>query len=474
PASRSPSPSRTTSPRRLFGWNLHRAHSRDEPFIPHDPFQIHIRFFGSPTSTPQRPPLELNCGDACACCLPLPIGRRSSSRPKMRACGTGIRLFLVDALPRQIYLNVLLRLPAFYFSRVARIFEDAEVSKHEVQRMIAACAPARADGVDAIGSVASMGMTMGAAVAGTTARSAGFRPRDSVFPFPDQWDPPTVSPALSRFKHSWEVFVDSLLREWKTLNLVSVLVCTALLTLFQIEDAAGDPLTRWAALFSLICALMSLTYGCIYIVQFGTMRTMYKASRWAEEAQRSKTMIWWNIWVLLSMPAVWLSWSMLSFCLAILSFVWRTGSSDDSSDGARPPLSPGDALAIRIVLTVLFGVGIVYFVLILRTFGAYGSKEAGWRRSWLTNGQFGRAERMRERNRQQQAQDEDRGRRVVRGSAQDLQAESPTAGLGLSGISSNGNMASMSAVLLQETELGKDEKKELYSVEVRGRVSPKL
>ena len=52
--------------------------------------------------------------------------------------------------------------------------------------------------------------------------------------------------------------------------------------MFQIPDAAGDPITRWAALFSLIFSIMSLTYGCIYIVQFGTMRSMYKASRWAE------------------------------------------------------------------------------------------------------------------------------------------------------------------------------------------------
>lgn len=50
--------------------------------------------------------------------------------------------------------------------------------------------------------------------------------------------------------------------------------------MFQIQDAAGDPLTRFAALFSLIFSIMSLTYGCVYIVQFGTMRTMYKASRW--------------------------------------------------------------------------------------------------------------------------------------------------------------------------------------------------
>jgi len=43
-------------------------------------------------------------------------------------------------------------------------------------------------------------------------------------PFPDDWSPPVVSPALIRFKHSWEVFIDSLLREWKTLNVVSALL----------------------------------------------------------------------------------------------------------------------------------------------------------------------------------------------------------------------------------------------------------
>jgi hypothetical protein len=40
--------------------------------------------------------------------------------------------FIVDTLPRQVYLNFLLYLPAMYFSRVARTFEDAEVSKQEI------------------------------------------------------------------------------------------------------------------------------------------------------------------------------------------------------------------------------------------------------------------------------------------------------------------------------------------------------
>ncbi|OBZ65420.1 hypothetical protein A0H81_14626 [Grifola frondosa] len=85
-----------------------------------------------------------------------------------------------------------------------------------------------------------------------------------------------------------ELFVDTLLREWKTFNLVSALLCTTILTIFQIQDAADDPLTRSVALVSLIFAIMSLSYGCVYIVHFGTMRSMDRASRWAEEAQRIK------------------------------------------------------------------------------------------------------------------------------------------------------------------------------------------
>ena len=45
----------------------------------------------------------------------------------------------------------------------------------------------------------------------------------------------------------------------------------AILTILQIESAANDPFTRYSALLSMVCALMSLFYGCIYIIQFGTM-----------------------------------------------------------------------------------------------------------------------------------------------------------------------------------------------------------
>jgi hypothetical protein len=170
--------------------------------------------------------------------------------------------------------------------------------------------------------------------------------------------------------------------------------------MFQIDGAADDPVTRSIALVSLVCAIMSLSYGCVYIVRFGTMRSMYRASHWAEvsflfplsrspvlctfinilfshptqEARKTDTFIYWNVWVLLAMPAVWMSWSMILFIASILSFVWRTGSIDDPipPDGMRDPLGKKEVLAPRVVITAVLGLGMVYFGLIVRTLRSYG------------------------------------------------------------------------------------------------------
>jgi len=52
--------------------------------------------------------------------------------------------------------------------------------------------------------------------------------------------------------------------------------------MFQVPEAIDDPVTRTAALASLVCSLMSLSFGCVYIVRFGSMKSMYHASKWAE------------------------------------------------------------------------------------------------------------------------------------------------------------------------------------------------
>ena len=180
----------------------------------------------------------------------------------------------------------------------------------------------------------------------------------------------------------------------------------AILTILQIESAANDPFTRYSALLSMVCALMSLFYGCIYIIQFGTMRKVHKAAEWAQvsiymtcparihltffqEARTSSTGIFWNVWVFLAMPATWLAWqvffqplrygvdllnisssrSMIMYIVCITSFVWRTGTTDDADRGL---MTPENAFPFRIIVTVVLSLGLLYFFLIASTLRRYG------------------------------------------------------------------------------------------------------
>ncbi|KAF7354045.1 hypothetical protein MVEN_01091400 [Mycena venus] len=185
------------------------------------------------------------------------------------------------------------------------------------------------------------------------------------------WLPPdaAVPPHLLNFRHSWEGFIDSLLREWKTQNVVSALMLSAILTMLQIDAAASDPIARTTAILSLISALMSLLFGSMYIIRFGTMRRMYKAATWADEAQRERTSILWNVWILLAIPAVWLAWSIILFVTCIMAFTWRTGAAEDPVDTA---LSHNAAEGLRIGVSAILAVALVYFFLIVKTFRKYG------------------------------------------------------------------------------------------------------
>ena len=153
--------------------------------------------------------------------LPLPVSSglkasaRHASEERWITLVGNAQAFLFDILPRQAYLILLLGLPALYWSRVARVFEDAELSKPDVRRMIDASGP-NAFHIPTLYQSPSRSRPVPLS-------------HPTLLPFPDEWNPETVSPALVRFKNSWEQFIDSLLREWKTLNLVSALLCTCVL-----------------------------------------------------------------------------------------------------------------------------------------------------------------------------------------------------------------------------------------------------
>lgn len=52
--------------------------------------------------------------------------------------------------------------------------------------------------------------------------------------------------------------------------------------MLQIQGSGDDPMTRTAALLALICALMSLLFGGMCVVRFGSMKRTHQALTWAE------------------------------------------------------------------------------------------------------------------------------------------------------------------------------------------------
>ncbi|KAG6830519.1 hypothetical protein H0H87_007817 [Tephrocybe sp. NHM501043] len=105
-----------------------------------------------------------------------------------------ILAFVLDTLPRQIYLHFLLTLPSLYFSRVARIFEEAELSMPYIKKLVMVSGGQWKDQ-----SASAINANLNVA-------------------------PSINSPHFSHLKASWEHFIDSLTKEWKTLNIVSVLL----------------------------------------------------------------------------------------------------------------------------------------------------------------------------------------------------------------------------------------------------------
>ncbi|KAJ3505681.1 hypothetical protein NMY22_g17499 [Coprinellus aureogranulatus] len=372
--------SRGASPlRMLHQWSsgMHRnhRHAKEEPFVPVNPFKMKRRRkkfnLSGMLSPPPSPDVEggaslgSSSSGALECEDVIPVAN-------IKTLLEDVRIFLMDTLLRQLYLNILLRLPAMYFGRVARIFEDAEVSRPEIQRMIDVMCKGedsvqqqpeqdrvetRRDSVIELDEQLRM-------QSGPTSPVHATSVVHLPLPFPRRMDADFRLP----FALSIQAFLGSVHRFSYTR--VENAQCRFRST-FLVQEAAEDPVTRTLALLSLVSALMSLSYGCMYIVRFSTMRSMFRASKWAEQAQKTKTLIWWNVWVMLAMPVVWMSWAMLFFLSSIMSFVWRTGSEDDPE--VRPPLPRKAALGPRIAITAVLALGFVYLFMIIRTLKQYGS-----------------------------------------------------------------------------------------------------
>ena len=74
------------------------------------------------------------------------------------------------------------------------------------------------------------------------------------------------------------------------------------------------------------------------------------------------------------------------YIVCIMSFVWRTGTTDDANRG---PMTPKDALALRIIVTAVLSLGLIYFTLIASTLRRYGEMmDRAWQRrivGWIND-----------------------------------------------------------------------------------------
>jgi hypothetical protein len=144
----------------------------------------------------------------------------------------------------------------------------------------------------------------------TSGRSFSYTPSDSRTKIPQNvgrssgFHPPRLE------RHQCDVFyVDTV--SSMTSNAIHVAVLTnhsLMITVFQIQKAFNDPITRTVAFISLIFALNSLCSGIVLYMNFRTMKTMYKGFHWAKETERTRTHIVWNVCVLLSLPTIWFAW----------------------------------------------------------------------------------------------------------------------------------------------------------------------
>ena len=145
-------------------------------------------------------PFQISHGKDKALLWQAPTAGSSPPNPeKVAACGVDVSLFrlhgkvilryLSVTLPMQIYLLFLLRLPSLYSSRVDCIFEEVDITLPEIKSTVLKLA------------------------------SQGLNRFEIEVAFES-------SPVHKRLASTWESFIDSVMREWKIFNIISVLLLT--------------------------------------------------------------------------------------------------------------------------------------------------------------------------------------------------------------------------------------------------------
>lgn len=189
----------------------------------------HVRFDGVPSEPSSSHSVASYTGIASSH-LPKPVTANALGQSNLSLTPQDVAFFVLETAPINLYLCFLLGIPLLYRSRVARICGEAELSLPDIKEM----ARTRADEWKPKENVGP----------GGRARTMSFGSWTPVSP-PDQMT--AVPTRLLKFRSSWENFIETLMKEWQTLNIISVLLLSSVfLPLFHLslpELASGTGLS---------------------------------------------------------------------------------------------------------------------------------------------------------------------------------------------------------------------------------------
>jgi len=194
---------------------------------------------------------------------------------------------------------------------------------------------------------------------------------------------------------SWRDLLPSLVAEWKMLQFVSAALLSAILTIFQFTGAGAstDQIMRTAGFVSFVCAFVGFMCSSLFIIRFtaedaspeGTSEHTngVTGARDLEAADTSRPLNellhttaedshgLWNMGVLVTQPAVWTIWSIITFALFILLFLWSTYLLTLTNNVRRDEVMAAPSIITelfpRVMATGVLLIGIIYLALAIRT-----------------------------------------------------------------------------------------------------------
>ncbi|KAJ7718141.1 hypothetical protein B0H16DRAFT_1387856 [Mycena metata] len=149
-------------------------------------------------------------------------------------------------------------------------------------------------------------------------------------------------------------------KEWTQMGTAAGVLFSVLFTVLQITSAAYDPAVRTVVQLSIVCLFFGVIYALVLSVTFGKLQLGVMRIITENPSREA----FWNLWVMLSMPLVWITWGGIYFVIFMAVFFWRSGASNEPDDDHKP--SPDQEYAPRAITSILMIVGVVYFILSVR------------------------------------------------------------------------------------------------------------